>query len=175
MEIGSISNIIQNLSSNSKNVSGEKKNNTAFEEIIKNEKNTNKVVEKSNATVKKDKISEKLEEVSETAENGTDEEVLEAVMSLLQLLNIKIEDNTALPIKVDLSNVDLSNTDLSNIDLSNVHIELSDNSFLMENFVSNVDELLSLIEDVDGNNITKNQIFEVISNEIIKEVFAKLY
>lgn len=158
MEIGSISNIIQNLSSNSKNVSGEKKNNTAFKEIIKNEKNTNKVVEKSNATVKKDKISEKIEEVSETAENGTDEEVLEAVMSLLQLLNIKIEDNTALPIKVDLSNID---------------IEPSDNSFLMENFVSNVDELLSLIEDVDGNNITKNQIFEVISNEIIKEVSAE--
>lgn len=158
MEIGSISNIIQNLSSNSKNVSGEKKNNTAFKEIIKNEKNTNKVVEKSNAIVKKDKISEKIEEVSETAENGTDEEVLEAVMSLLQLLNIKIEDNTALPIKVDLSNID---------------IEPSDNSFLMENFVSNVDELLSLIEDVDGNNITKNQIFEVISNEIIKEVSAE--
>lgn len=166
MEIGSISNIIQNLSSNSKNVSGEKKNNTAFKEIIKNEKNTNKVVEKSNATVKKDKISEKIEEVSETAENGTDEEVLEAVMSLLQLLNIKIEDNTALPIKVDLSNVD---------------IEPSDNNLLMENFlnrndenfISNVDELLSLIEDVDGNNITKNQIFEVISNEIIKEVSAE--
>ena len=39
MEIGSMNNIIQNLSSNSKNVSDEKKNNTAFEEIIKNEKN----------------------------------------------------------------------------------------------------------------------------------------
>ena len=109
--------------------------------------------------------------MSETAENGTDEEVLEAVMSLLQLLNIKIEDNTALPIKVDLSNVDLSNVD----------IEPSDNNLLMENFlnrndenfISNVDELLSLIEDVDGNNITKNQIFEVISNEITKEVSAE--
>ena len=181
MEIGSMNNIIQDLSLNSKNVSGEKKSNTTFEEIIKNEKNTNKVVEESNATENKDKISENIEEVSKTVENGTDEEVLEAVMSLLQLLNIKIEDNTALPIKVDLSNVDLSNTDLSNIDLSNVHIELSDNSFLMENFlnsndentISNVDELLSLIEDADGNNITKNQIFEVISNEITKEVSAE--
>ena len=56
MEIGSISNIIQDLSLNSKNVSGEKKSNTTFEEIIKNEKNTNKVVEESNATENKDKI-----------------------------------------------------------------------------------------------------------------------
>ena len=163
MEIGSMNNIIQDLSLNSQNVSGEKKSNTTFEEIIKNEKNTNKVVEESNATENKDKISENIEEVSKTVENGTDEEVLEAVMSLLQLLNIKIEDNTALPIKVDLSNVD---------------IKPSDNNLLMENFlnrndenfISNVDELLSLIEDVDGNKITKNQIFEVIGNEITKEV-----
>lgn len=113
MEIGSMNNIIQDLSLNSKNVSGEKKSNTTFEEIIKNEKNTNKVVEESNATENKDKISENIEEVSKTVENGTDEEVLEAVMSLLQLLNIKIEDNTALPIKVDLSNVAIEPTDNS--------------------------------------------------------------
>ena len=182
MEIGSMNNIIQNLSSNSKNVSDEKKNNTAFEEIIKNEKNTNKVVEKSNATVKKDKISEKIEEVSETAENGTDEEVLEAVMSLLQLLNIKIEDNTALPIKVDLSNVAIEPTDNSflienflnnNNEKINLDLSIDINKEFAEDILSKVDELLSLIEDVDGNNITKNQIFEVISNEITKEVSAE--
>lgn len=179
MEIGSISNIIQNLSSNSKNVSGEKKSNTTFEEIIKNEKNTNKVVEESNATEKKDKISEKLEEVSKTVENGTDEEVLEAVMSLLQLLNIKIEDNTALPIKVDLSNVAIEPTDNSflienflnnNNEKINLDLSIDINKEFAEDILSKVDNLLSLIEDVDGNKITKNQIFEVIGNEITKEV-----
>lgn len=179
MEIGSISNIIQNLSSNSKNVSGEKKNNTAFEEIIKNEKNTNKVVEESNATENKDKISENIEEVSKTVENGTDEEVLEAVMSLLQLLNIKIEDNTALPIKVDLSNVAIEPTDNSflienflnnNNEKINLDLSIDINKEFAEDILSKVDNLLSLIEDVDGNKITKNQIFEVIGNEITKEV-----
>lgn len=179
MEIGSISNIIQDLSLNSKNVSGEKKSNTTFEEIIKNEKNTNKVVEESNATEKKDKISEKLEEVSKTVENGTDEEVLEAVMSLLQLLNIKIEDNTALPIKVDLSNVAIEPTDNSflienflnnNNEKINLDLSIDINKEFAEDILSKVDNLLSLIEDVDGNKITKNQIFEVIGNEITKEV-----
>ena len=179
MEIGSMNNIIQDLSLNSKNVSGEKKSNTTFEEIIKNEKNTNKVVEESNATEKKDKISEKLEEVSKTVENGTDEEVLEAVMSLLQLLNIKIEDNTALPIKVDLSNVAIEPTDNSflienflnnNNEKINLDLSIDINKEFAEDILSKVDNLLSLIEDVDGNNITKNQIFEVIGNEITKEV-----
>lgn len=179
MEIGSMNNIIQDLSLNSKNVSGEKKSNTTFEEIIKNEKNTNKVVEESNATEKKDKISEKLEEVSKTVENGTDEEVLEAVMSLLQLLNIKIEDNTALPIKVDLSNVAIEPTDNSflienflnnNNEKINLDLSIDINKEFAEDILSKVDNLLSLIEDVDGNKITKNQIFEVIGNEITKEV-----
>lgn len=208
MEIGSMNNIIQDLSLNSKNLSGEKKSNTTFEEIIKNEKNTNKVVEESNATEKKDKISEnieevsetvesgkiveesnatekkdkiseKLEEVSKTVENGTDEEVLEAVMSLLQLLNIKIEDNTALPIKVDLSNVAIEPTDNSflienflnnNNEKINLDLSIDINKEFDEDIVSKVDNLLSLIEDVDGNKITKNQIFEVIGNEITKEV-----
>ena len=179
MEIGSISNIIQDLSLNSKNVSGEKKSNTTFEEIIKNEKNTNKVVEESNATENKDKISENIEEVSKTVENGTDEEVLEAVMSLLQLLNIKIEDNTALPIKVDLSNVAIEPTDNSflienflnnNNEKINLDLSIDINKEFAEDILSKVDNLLSLIEDVDGNKITKNQIFEVIGNEITKEV-----
>lgn len=208
MEIGSMNNIIQDLSLNSKNLSGEKKSNTTFEEIIKNEKNTNKVVEESNATEKKDKISEnieevsetvesgkiveesnatekkdkiseKLEEVSKTVENGTDEEVLEAVMSLLQLLNIKIEDNTALPIKVDLSNVAIEPTDNSflienflnnNNEKINLDLSIDINKEFDEDILSKVDNLLSLIEDVDGNKITKNQIFEVIGNEITKEV-----
>ena len=179
MEIGSMSNIIQDLSLNSKNVSGEKKSNTTFEEIIKNEKNTNKVVEESNATENKDKISENIEEVSKTVENGTDEEVLEAVMSLLQLLNIKIEDNTALPIKVDLSNVAIEPTDNSflienflnnNNEKINLDLSIDINKEFAEDILSKVDNLLSLIEDVDGNNITKNQIFEVIGNEITKEV-----
>ena len=179
MEIGSINNIIQDLSLNSKNVSGEKKSNTTFEEIIKNEKNTNKVVEESNATENKDKISENIEEVSKTVENGTDEEVLEAVMSLLQLLNIKIEDNTALPIKVDLSNVAIEPTDNSflienflnnNNEKINLDLSIDINKEFAEDILSKVDELLSLIEDVDGNKITKNQIFEVIGNEITKEV-----
>ena len=182
MEIGSMNNIIQDLSLNSKNVSGEKKSNTTFEEIIKNEKNTNKVVEESNATENKDKISENIEEVSKTVENGTDEEVLEAVMSLLQLLNIKIEDNTALPIKVDLSNVAIEPTDNSflienflnnNNEKINLDLSIDINKEFAEDILSKVDELLSLIEDVDGNNITKNQIFEVISNEITKEVSAE--
>ena len=179
MEIGSMNNIIQDLSLNSKNVSGEKKSNTTFEEIIKNEKNTNKVVEESNATEKKDKISENIEEVSKTVENGTDEEVLEAVMSLLQLLNIKIEDNTALPIKVDLSNVAIEPTDNSflienflnnNNEKINLDLSIDINKEFAEDILSKVDNLLSLIEDVDGNKITKNQIFEVIGNEITKEV-----
>lgn len=179
MEIGSMNNIIQDLSLNSKNLSGEKKSNTTFEEIIKNEKNTNKVVEESNATEKKDKISENIEEVSKTVENGTDEEVLEAVMSLLQLLNIKIEDNTALPIKVDLSNVAIEPTDNSflienflnnNNEKINLDLSIDINKEFDEDIVSKVDNLLSLIEDVDGNKITKNQIFEVIGNEITKEV-----
>ena len=179
MEIGSINNIIQDLSLNSKNVSGEKKSNTTFEEIIKNEKNTNKVVEESNATENKDKISENIEEVSKTVENGTDEEVLEAVMSLLQLLNIKIEDNTALPIKVDLSNVAIEPTDNSflienflnnNNEKINLDLSIDINKEFAEDILSKVDNLLSLIEDVDGNKITKNQIFEVIGNEITKEV-----
>ena len=179
MEIGSMNNIIQDLSLNSKNVSGEKKSNTAFEEIIKNEKNTNKVVEESNATENKDKISENIEEVSKTVENGTDEEVLEAVMSLLQLLNIKIEDNTALPIKVDLSNVAIEPTDNSflienflnnNNEKINLDLSIDINKEFAEDILSKVDNLLSLIEDVDGNKITKNQIFEVIGNEITKEV-----
>ena len=179
MEIGSISNIIQDLSLNSKNVSGEKKSNTTFEEIIKNEKNTNKVVEESNATENKDKISENIEEVSKTVENGTDEEVLEAVMSLLQLLNIKIEDNTALPIKVDLSNVDIKPSDNNllmenflnnNNEKINLDLSIDINKEFAEDILSKVDNLLSLIEDVDGNKITKNQIFEVIGNEITKEV-----
>lgn len=179
MEIGSMNNIIQDLSLNSKNVSGEKKSNTTFEEIIKNEKNTNKVVEESNATENKDKISENIEEVSKTVENGTDEEVLEAVMSLLQLLNIKIEDNTALPIKVDLSNVAIEPTDNSflienflnnNNEKINLDLSIDINKEFAEDILSKVDNLLSLIEDVDGNNITKNQIFEVIGNEITKEV-----
>ena len=179
MEIGSMNNIIQDLSLNSKNVSGEKKSNTTFEEIIKNEKNTNKVVEESNATENKDKISENIEEVSKTVENGTDEEVLEAVMSLLQLLNIKIEDNTALPIKVDLSNVAIEPTDNSflienflnnNNEKINLDLSIDINKEFAEDILSKVDNLLSLIEDVDGNKITKNQIFEVIGNEITKEV-----
>lgn len=179
MEIGSMNNIIQDLSLNSKNLSGEKKSNTTFEEIIKNEKNTNKVVEESNATEKKDKISENIEEVSKTVENGTDEEVLEAVMSLLQLLNIKIEDNTALPIKVDLSNVAIEPTDNSflienflnnNNEKINLDLSIDINKEFAEDILSKVDNLLSLIEDVDGNKITKNQIFEVIGNEITKEV-----
>ena len=179
MEIGSMNNIIQDLSLNSKNLSGEKKSNTTFEEIIKNEKNTNKVVEESNATENKDKISENIEEVSKTVENGTDEEVLEAVMSLLQLLNIKIEDNTALPIKVDLSNVAIEPTDNSflienflnnNNEKINLDLSIDINKEIAEDILSKVDNLLSLIEDVDGNKITKNQIFEVIGNEITKEV-----
>ena len=179
MEIGSMNNIIQDLSLNSKNVSGEKKSNTTFEEIIKNEKNTNKVVEESNATENKDKISENIEEVSKTVENGTDEEVLEAVMSLLQLLNIKIEDNTALPIKVDLSNVAIEPTDNSflienflnnNNEKINLDLSIDITKEFAEDILSKVDNLLSLIEDVDGNKITKNQIFEVIGNEITKEV-----
>lgn len=179
MEIGSMNNIIQDLSLNSKNVSGEKKSNTTFEEIIKNEKNTNKVVEESNATENKDKISENIEEVSKTVENGTDEEVLEAVMSLLQLLNIKIEDNTALPIKVDLSNVAIEPTDNSflienflnnNNEKINLDLSIDINKEFAEDILSKVDNLLSLIGDVDGNKITKNQIFEVIGNEITKEV-----
>ena len=179
MEIGSMNNIIQDLSLNSKNVSGEKKSNTTFEEIIKNEKNTNKVVEESNATENKDKISENIEEVSKTVENGTDEEVLEAVMSLLQLLNIKIEDNTALPIKVDLSNVDIKPSDNNllmenflnnNNEKINLDLSIDINKEFAEDILSKVDNLLSLIEDVDGNKITKNQIFEVIGNEITKEV-----
>ena len=179
MEIGSMNNIIQDLSLNSKNVSGEKKSNTTFEEIIKNEKNTNKVVEESNATENKDKISENIEEVSKTVENGTDEEVLEAVMSLLQLLNIKIEDNTALPIKVDLSNVAIKPSDNNllmenflnnNNEKINLDLSIDINKEFAEDILSKVDNLLSLIEDVDGNKITKNQIFEVIGNEITKEV-----
>lgn len=117
--------------------------------------------------------------MSETAENGTDEEVLEAVMSLLQLLNIKIEDNTALPIKVDLSNVAIEPTDNSflienflnnNNEKINLDLSIDINKEFAEDILSKVDNLLSLIEDVDGNKITKNQIFEVIGNEITKEV-----
>ena len=129
-------------------------------------------------------------EVIEKIENGTKEEIIEEVMVLLQALNIPVIDNSNLPIKIYLepgntSSLEFSNT--SSLDcintLKNINIDLNQETLSnttnlpLEEIVKtlnleedkvvtkdNIDKLLTVLCDKDGNEIKKDKFIEVVDS-----------
>lgn len=116
------------------------------------------VKEKDNKKTVED-VLEDINEAMEKLEDGSKEEIIEEIMVLLQMLNLPLEDNTKLPIIIDL--------EASNL-LEDVTSEVNGESLQsldIDELISDekIEKLLSYLSDKDGNAIKKEKFIELIN------------
>lgn len=117
-------------------------------------------------------------EVIEKIENGSEEEIIEEVMVLLQMLNIPVIDNSNLPIKIYLESGNTSSLEFSNTSsldcintLKNINYlsEIADLNISSEPINNNNSNVLENINLLKNNTVFESENINIFEN-VIEEV-----
>ena len=192
MDLGNLNAVIANMGKvdNNSNVNGDnsvktenKSSNGNFKSVMSSKEDSlSKTTEDNKTTVEnlsKD-INEAIDktEVIEKIENGTNEEIIEEVMVLLQALNIPVIDNSNLPIKIYLESGNTPSLEFGNTSslecintLKNINYlsEIADLNISSEPINNNNSNVLENINLLKNNTVFESENINIFEN-VIEEV-----
>ncbi len=154
------------------------KNNISFKDVVKDKKlelnnnsgeseNANKDVDKGTKII--DELVAKSERIQESIESGNDDEIIQEVVGLLNLLNINIVSNKALPIIIEIP--ELNEELIPTIEDKSIEIDynfFNNGKMFDKKTVNDVQEIINIFSKNNVTNISEQSVENI--NKLIDVV-----